>query len=257
MSSPDPQAVNEMFGQIAPRYDAVNRILTGGIDLRWRRAMVRRVTKENPSMVIDLATGSGDVAFALRRSLPETCQIVALDFCRPMLDQAIKRQARKPEQSAISFRQGDILQLPLDDSSSDAVTISFGLRNLADRSRGLSEMKRILRPGGQLVILEFTQPKAWIRPFYFFYLRRILPFVAGLLSGSFSAYRYLNNSIEGFPDRERISHELTEAGFHVEEARPMSGGIVCLHRARKPEAPTPSADQEFRTDAVGEEKSLG
>ncbi|MCH8539339.1 MAG: bifunctional demethylmenaquinone methyltransferase/2-methoxy-6-polyprenyl-1,4-benzoquinol methylase UbiE [Opitutales bacterium] len=236
MSAPDPQAVNAMFARIAPRYDLVNRILTGGIDLYWRKLLTRRVAALHPRSVVDLATGSGDVAFALRRTLPGDCSVIGIDFCQPMLDQAMRRQDKKKVEPPIAFRQGDILQLDLEDQSADAVTISFGLRNLADRARGLAEIRRVLRPGGELIILEFTQPYRFIRPFYFFYLRRILPYLAGFLSGDLSAYRYLNQSIEAFPDREEISEELKTAGFLVKEATPLTGGIVCLHRGQSPES---------------------
>ncbi|MCH8475918.1 MAG: bifunctional demethylmenaquinone methyltransferase/2-methoxy-6-polyprenyl-1,4-benzoquinol methylase UbiE [Opitutales bacterium] len=240
MSSPDPQAVNAMFARIAPRYDLVNRVLTGGIDLYWRKLLTRRVAALSPQHVVDLATGSGDVAFALRRTLPRECSVMGLDFCQPMLDQANNRQERKKTDPPIVFRQGDILNLELEDQSADAVTISFGLRNLADRPRGLAEIRRILRPGGELIILEFTQPYRLIRPFYFFYLRRILPYLAGILSGDLSAYRYLNQSIEAFPNREEISEELKAAGFQVREATPLTGGIVCLHRGQVPPNANPS-----------------
>ena len=222
-----------MFARIAPRYDLVNRILTGGIDLYWRNLLTRRVAARKPKAVVDLATGSGDVAFALQKKLGPDCALTGIDFCQPMLDQALKRQEKKNSQNPIVFRQGDILKLEVETESIDVVTISFGLRNLADRAQGLAEIHRILRPGGELVILEFTQPYRWLRPFYFFYLRRILPYLAGFLSGDLSAYRYLNKSIEAFPDRAEISAELKSAGFVVEEARPLTGGIVCLHRGLK------------------------
>lgn len=233
MSQPDPVAVNAMFGRIAPSYDRVNRILTGGIDLWWRRQLVRAVARHKPDQVVDLATGSGDVAFALRRHLPDSCAITGLDFCAPMLAQAKERQNRKTVTSPIEFIEGDILNLPLPDGSVDVATISFGLRNLSSRPRGLEEIRRILKPGhGHLLVLEFTQPAGWIRPWYFFYLRRILPRLAGWISGDRAAYQYLNTSIEGFPPAEQISRELTDAGFTVQFARPMTGAIVCLHSAK-------------------------
>ncbi len=233
-SAPDPEAVSAMFGRIAGRYDLVNHLLTGGIDIRWRRALVRAVKAASPSIAVDLATGSGDVAFALRRALPGEAEIIGLDFCRPMLDKAEEKKAAagKAVQN-LSFGFGDILDLPLPDDHADAVTISFGLRNLADRACGLGEMRRILKKGGHLFILEFTQPARWIRPFYFPYLRHILPQLAGRISGDVSAYRYLNTSIEGFPSKESITREIEEAGFQDVRVRPMTGSIVTLHQATK------------------------
>src|SRR5687767_5571546 len=136
---PDPVAVNSMFGRIAHRYDIANLLLSCGIDSLWRRELVAAVSRHPPAAILDLATGSGDVAFALSKKLPASTTITGMDFCQPMLDQALKRQAAAdPKQySNVMFRQGDGLALPLPDESQDAVTISFGLRNLADRNRGL------------------------------------------------------------------------------------------------------------------------
>jgi demethylmenaquinone methyltransferase/2-methoxy-6-polyprenyl-1,4-benzoquinol methylase len=149
-----------MFGRIARRYDAANFVLSGGIDTWWRKRLVAAVRAAAPHDVLDLATGSGDVAFALSRELPAATKIVGMDFCQPMLDQAVakKKAAGARAFDNITFRQGDGLALPSPDASFDAVTISFGLRNLADRACGLREMHRVLRPGGRLVVLEFSQP---------------------------------------------------------------------------------------------------
>ncbi len=231
-AGPDPAAVSGMFGRIAGRYDLVNHLLTGGIDVWWRRNLVRAVTASNPSRVVDLATGSGDVAFALRRALTDEVEIVGLDFCRPMLEEAEKKKQRRASCPNLNFAFGDILELPLDDGSADAVTISFGLRNLANRAKGLREMRRCLKPDtGRLFVLEFTQPARWIRPFYFPYLRHVLPCLAGWISGDVAAYRYLNTSIEGFPPAARITAEIESAGFREVRARSMTGSIVTLHEA--------------------------
>ncbi len=234
---PDPAAVSNMFGRIARRYDLVNHLLTAGIDVRWRNRLVRAVAATSPDRVVDLATGSGDVAFALRRALPAEVDIAGLDFCRPMLDEAERKKNERGGGANLTFTFGDALDLPLPDAGTDAVTIAFGLRNLADRARGLREMHRVLRPGrGHLFILEFTQPARWIRPFYFPYLRHVLPRLAGCVSGDQAAYRYLNTSIEGFPSRESISREIEAAGFEDVRCQPMTGSIVTLHQARKSSA---------------------
>jgi demethylmenaquinone methyltransferase / 2-methoxy-6-polyprenyl-1,4-benzoquinol methylase len=232
---PDPAAVNSMFGRIARRYDIANFLLCGGIDTWWRRQLVKAVRRHGPRNLLDLATGSGDVAFALSRGLDSSATIVGMDFCQPMLDEAEtkKRAAGSGRFMNVTFRQGDGLALPLDDATFDAVTISFGLRNLADRARGLREIRRVLRPGGNLFVLEFSQPFKWFRPLYYFYLRRILPSIAGLVTGDREAYVYLNNTIGEFPDRDALAAEISAAGFSKVSARPMSLGIVALHEAAK------------------------
>lgn len=226
-----------MFGRIAPRYDLANRLLSGGADIGWRRCLVTAVRFRQPKDVLDLATGSGDVAFALGRALPVGTRILGMDFCQPMLDQAAqKRAAAGPAAFPnLSFQQGDGMALPLPDEAFDAVTIAFGLRNLADRNQGLREMHRVLRPGGRLYVLEFSQPKRWFRPVYFFYLKRILPTLAGWITGDRAAYVYLNDTIASFPGRDALSAEITAAGFARVDATALTLGTVALHEAVKQE----------------------
>lgn len=233
---PDPQAVNSMFGRIATRYDTANRVLSVGIDRWWRRRLVKAVAQHHPGTVLDLATGSGDVAFAIARGIRPTPEITGMDFCQPMLDQAEAKQRAGSHAGAekILFRRGDGLDIPLSANSQDAVTISFGLRNLADRPRGLREMHRVLRPGGRLHVLEFSQPQAWFRPIYYFYLRRVLPGLARLLTGDRDAYLYLGDTIGKFPSKEELTAEIRAAGFGEITATPMTFGIVALHSATKP-----------------------
>ena len=228
---PDPKAVNSMFARIAGRYDAANHLLSGGVDFWWRQRLVRSVHDARPGAVLDLATGSGDVAFALADGLPRGTAITGMDFCQPMLDEAVKKGAANPRWSQIEFRQGDALALPLPDRSYDAVTISFGLRNMADRHQALGEMRRVLRPGGRLFVLEFSQPYFWFRPFYYAYLKLVLPANAAVVTGDRSAYEYLCGSIELFPDRAGITAEILRAGFGSVRAIPLTFGIVALHEA--------------------------
>lgn len=229
---PDPKAVNTMFARIAGRYDLANRLLSGGVDLWWRQRLVRAVHDTRPQAVLDLATGSGDVAFALADGLPPGVSLTGMDFCQPMLDEAVKKRARHPRWTGITFQQGDGMALPLPDATFDVVTVSFGLRNMADRPQALAEMRRVLRPGGMLFILEFSQPFFWFRPFYYAYLKYILPHVAGWVTGDRAAYEYLGGSIEEFPDRVAMSTEIGRAGFSVIHATPLTFGIVALHQAR-------------------------
>ena len=232
---PDSTAVNSMFARIAHRYDFANRLLSGGMDVWWRRRLVAAVRQFHPQIVLDVATGSGDVAFALSRKLPPSTEITGMDFCQPMLDEAEakKMQGGTDIFANVRFAPGDSLALPLADASVDAITISFGLRNLADRARGLREMRRVLRPAGHLFVLEFSQPKAWFRPVYFFYLRKILPWLAGLVTGDRAAYRYLNETIEEFPELAALGNEIYAAGFTSVTARSMTFGIVALHQATR------------------------
>lgn len=221
-----------MFARIAGRYDLANHLLSGGVDFWWRQRLVRAVHDARPAAVLDLATGSGDVAFALADGLPAHVAITGMDFCQPMLDEAVKKRPGSPRWAKIEFRQGDGMALPLADAQFDAVTVSFGLRNMADRHKALSEMRRVLRPGGRLFVLEFSQPFAWFRPFYYAYLKGILPLVAGVVTGDRGAYEYLGGSIEQFPGRDAMSAEILRAGFQRVRATPLTFGIVALHEAQ-------------------------
>ena len=230
---PEGKAVQSMFSGIAGRYDFANHLLSGGVDWYWRLRLVRAVARQGPQRVVDLATGSGDVAFALRQALPPSCSIQGLDFCEPMLDQARQKQARRPLPGRLSFEFGDAMNLPLESQSIDALTIAFGLRNFEDRHRGLREIYRVLNSNkGTLFVLEFSQPVVLIRPFYQFYLRKILPFLARLATGNRSAYDYLGGSIEAFPDKLSLSNEIRAAGFSDVRAIGLTGSIVALHIAK-------------------------
>jgi demethylmenaquinone methyltransferase/2-methoxy-6-polyprenyl-1,4-benzoquinol methylase len=219
-----------MFGRIARRYDVANRLLSMGRDLSWRRRLIAAVLRHSPGDVLDLATGSGDVAFALAGRTGAT-RILGMDFCPPMLAEAERKKARSGRFENVRFAPGDGLALPLADASFDAVTIAFGLRNMADRGRSLAEMRRVLRPGGRLFVLEFSQPRRWFRPFYFLYLERVLPLAAGWITGDRAAYVYLNRTIREFPGREELASEIRAAGFSSVTACGLTLGIVALHEA--------------------------
>jgi|SRR5579859_8085757 len=234
---PDPEAVQSMFGRIAHRYDIANRLLSLGIDTYWRSRLVATVSASEPRNVLDLATGSGDVALALGRKLRASSRIFGLDFCEPMLEQAEARRVSKPERYAgVQFILGDASALPLPDETFDAVTIAFGFRNFANRSRCLSEILRVLRKGGRLYILEFSQPWAAIRPLYTFYMRRFAPALAAVVTGDRKAYEYLATSIESFPDRKALALEIRKEGFAEVRSKALTFGVVALHQARRPAA---------------------
>lgn len=227
---PRAEEVRLMFGRIARRYDLVNRILSLGMCVGWRNALVRAAAARRPRRVADLATGSGDVAFALRTALPPECEVAGYDFCEPLLELARARAAREGT-AGLRFLAGDCLRLPLPDGSVDAVTVAYGVRNLEDRPRGLRELRRVLRPGGAALILEFSQPDRWFAPLHFLQVRLVAPILAALVTGDISAYRYLAVSIAGFPDAEGLSRELREAGFARVRHRRILFGTVALHEA--------------------------
>lgn len=226
---PEGTAVQRMFSGIASRYDLANRILSLGMCVGWREKLVAAAVAARPRRLADLATGSGDVAFALRRELGPDCAVTGYDFCEPMLDVGRARAAR--EGTVLEFKTGDCMALPIADASLDVVTIAYGVRNFEDRARGLRELHRVLRPGGTLLILEFSQPDRWFAPFHFLHVRCVLPIAAGLLTGDFGAYKYLGTSIAGFPDADGLSAELKTAGFGAVGHEKMLFGTVALHRA--------------------------
>ena len=234
MSGPDPVAVEATFSSVAKRYDLANHWLSVGIDFFWRHRLVQLAKQDQPVDVLDLATGSGDVLFALRQGLGDHARLIGLDFCEPMLEQArAKRQKKALGEGGNQFLAGDCLDLPFADESFDLITIAFGLRNLSDRAKGLSEMRRVLRPGGRLIVLEFSQPYLWFRPFYYLYLRGVLPWVARWLTGDRNAYLYLGSSISEFPDRTGLVQEIEQSGFSAVRAHALTFAIVALHEGKK------------------------
>ena len=228
---PEGIKVQGMFSKIASRYDLVNRILSLGLCIGWRNRLIVKAHELKPQKLADLATGSGDVAFALRESLPATCEITGYDFCEPMLDLARARASR--EKVTLNFSTGDCMKLPIADQALDVVTIAYGVRNFENRPQGLQELHRILRPGGSVLILEFSQPQTWFKPFHFLYVQCISPILAGLLTGDFQAYRYLGTSIGNFPNAAGLTDELKAAGFSKVSCETMVFGTVALHIAQR------------------------
>jgi demethylmenaquinone methyltransferase/2-methoxy-6-polyprenyl-1,4-benzoquinol methylase len=234
VSKPEPDSVRATFTRVAHRYDLANHVLSGGIDFSWRKKLVGLANREPCNQILDLATGSGDVAFALQRGLSYKPKITGLDFCEPMLIQARKKRTQlNLDAEKYPFMEGDCLELPFSDHTFDLVTISFGLRNLADREKGLSEMYRVLKPGGRLIVLEFSQPYWWFRPIYYFYLRLILPWLARFVTGDREAYLYLGTSISNFPNRPALCKELEAVGFGKVMSEAMTFSIVSLHYGYK------------------------
>lgn len=213
-----------MFGRIAGRYDLANALLSGGMDWLWRRRAAQVVRGWHPERLLDLATGSGVLAGTLERWIPGV-RIIGADFCLPMLRQA-QRTGRLREMVV-----ADAMALPFADGSFDALTVAFGLRNMPAYLGALREMRRVLRPGGGVLVLDFSVPEGWWRGLYRVYLHRCLPKIAGCLSGDRHAYEYLAESIERFPRGQEMLVLLREAGFAAGRAEPLTGGIVSLYTA--------------------------
>ena len=228
---PEGESVQKMFAGIAGKYDRANHVLSGCVDYYWRQVLLNKARVIKPDVVADLATGSGDVAICLKKGLSPQTKVMGFDFCEPMLNEA--RRKADLERVNIPFSFGDCLSLPLEDESVDLITISFGFRNLEDRETGLKEFKRVLRPGGSLMILEFTQPYFWFAPFYFFYLKNILPTMAKWVTGNSDAYDYLADSIQQFPNRVELADELKQAGFHSVDSQALTMAIVAIHHGIK------------------------
>ena len=219
-----------MFGSIARRYDLANHILSCGADFYWRNRAAQIVANWNPKEIIDLATGTGDLALAIQRKLPES-QIVGADFLPEMLEIANRKGLR---QTIVA----NAMKLPCADSSFDCITVAFGLRNMENCGAALREMARILRKGGHLLILEFSLPRfSILRAAYRFYLHRFLPIVGSLLTRHKDAYAYLGESIEEFPRGEAMVRLLEANGFRNAAARPLSSGIVTIYTAEKQSMP--------------------
>jgi len=213
-----PDAVRGMFDRIAPVYDVMNRVMTAGLDRSWRRLAVEAVIQPG-DRVLDACCGTGDLAVAAER---EGGIVTGLDFSPRMLERA----RRKSE--TVTWIEGDLLELPLEDGSFDAATVGFGVRNVADLEAGLAELQRVLRPGGRLAILEITQPRGVLRPFFSLWFERIVPLLGKVLPGG-KAYTYLPASVRRFPGAEELAALLERQGFEQVRFRLLGGSIVALH----------------------------
>jgi demethylmenaquinone methyltransferase / 2-methoxy-6-polyprenyl-1,4-benzoquinol methylase len=224
--------VREMFGRIAKRYDLLNHILSGNVDRRWRRTVAARVREKlssSSSRVLDVACGTGDLSLTLFEMTG--AEVVGSDFCRPMLEIAASKIPRQ-----IPLVEGDALDLPFRDGSFDVTTIAFGLRNLASVEGGLAELRRILKPGGWVAVLEFSKPSnPVLRPLFGLYFTKVLPVMGGVISGSRNAYAYLPASVQKFPDQQQLSLLMRQAGFEQVQFENLTGGIAALHMGRRPE----------------------
>jgi demethylmenaquinone methyltransferase/2-methoxy-6-polyprenyl-1,4-benzoquinol methylase len=217
-----PDSVRTMFDRIAPVYDLMNRVMTAGLDVRWRRLAAEAAVRSG-DRVLDAACGTGDLAIADVKA--GAGRVTGLDFSEQMLVRARKKSA------SIEWLQGDMLALPFADETFDAATVGFGVRNVENLELGLRELRRVLRPGGRLAILEITQPRGALRPFYSLWFDRVVPLLGKVLPGG-DAYTYLPASVKRFPTAERLAEMLREAGFGDVRFKLMAGSIVALHTGR-------------------------
>jgi demethylmenaquinone methyltransferase/2-methoxy-6-polyprenyl-1,4-benzoquinol methylase len=222
-----------MFSAIAPRYDFLNRLLSAGRDRHWRREAIRATALPPKGRLLDVCTGTADMALEAARRFPEA-RIVGVDFSRAMISIGLAKVERDMLASRISLQVAPAEALPFPDESFDAATVAFGLRNVPDRLRGLREMHRVLRPGGRVVILEFTTPPSPLfRRVYLWYFHRVLPWVGRLVSGHPSAYAYLPASVADFPTPDGLAGWMREAGYSEVSHRLLTGGIVGIHVGKK------------------------
>ena len=222
--SKNPAAVSAMFDDVAHSYDKTNDLLSFGQARLWRSAVRKAISPKAPDRILDIAAGTGTSSVAL---LAEGVSVVAADFSRGMLEEGKKRY---PE---LEFQFADAMKLPFKDAEFDVVTMSFGLRNVENHQVALGEFFRVLKPGGRLVICEFSKVQGVFGPFYRFYLSRILPKISSLLSKSPEAYDYLAESIAAWPDQKQLAKDIEKVGFHNVKFRNLSFGIVALHQAVK------------------------
>ena len=227
------EQVRQMFDAIASAYDFMNRAMTLGIDIWWRRLAVNRLKRLSPARILDVATGTGDFAIQLYKSLHPQ-HITGIDLSQGMLDEARRKVKEKGLEDTISFEQGDCMALPMQDNSFDAVTVAFGVRNFEHLQQGYREMARVLRPGGMLCVLELSTPtNPVIRWFYDIYSLHIIPAIGSMKSGEKSAYRYLPQSIAAVPQGDDMLQLMRDAGLHDTTFKRLTLGVCTIYTATK------------------------
>lgn len=222
-----------MFDGIAPTYDALNHLLSLGIDRGWRRKVVKMAAGNSPRAILDVATGTGDLAIALARKIPEA-HVVGVDISENMLALGREKVARRELDERIVLRAGDAEALGFEEGEFDCVTVAFGVRNFGDIPKGLREMQRVLRPGGSCFVLEFSEPTVPLfSRVYRLYFHSVLPWMGRLISRDRAAYDYLPRSVDAFPAPERFSEMLREAGFTAIRVRKLTFGVAYIYEAEK------------------------
>ena len=229
--------VKEMFRQIAPRYDAMNHLLSLSIDRYWRRQAVKRLRISGDDPILDTCTGTGDLALAIARGTSASVRVVGSDFCRAMLEIAQdKKTSHHDTTGRVQFLEADSQSLPFADNVFQGVTVAFGLRNVADTDLGLREMTRVCLPGGQVMVLEFSRPSLFgLRQLYGFYFRSVLPRVGQCFArNNKSAYQYLPESVGQFPDGQALADRMTAAGLIDVRFTPLTFGVATIYEGTKP-----------------------
>ena len=220
--------VRDMFASIAPRYDVTNRLLTGGIDERWRRRAVRELAPPAGGRILDMCCGTGDLSFHLARTDP-SLRIDGVDFCEPMLDGA-RRRAERDRTAGVRFSEADVMALPFDDGTFDGAIMGFSMRNVVDIVATLREARRVLKPGARFVNLDVSKaPNPLFKRAFDLYFYGLVPLVGGAIGGSKSAYRYLPNSLTNFPGAEALAERFATAGFRKSRFVRLAGGAIAVH----------------------------
>ena len=223
-----------MFDEISPRYDLLNRLLSFGLDVSWRRQLAGFLKGQDGQRVLDVATGTADVLLALLKYNPAVRSGFGIDMADKMLDIGRKKISRSGFDSRILLQHGDANHIPFNDHSFDAVTIAFGIRNMEEPGRVLREMGRVLNPGGRALVLEFSMPRnRGLRAAHLLYLRHAVPALGGVISGNSKAYRYLNQTIETFPCGDDFRALMESGGFKNVTAHPLMGGIATIYCGEK------------------------
>lgn len=231
-TSKDPARIASMFDAIANRYDLLNHVLSAGLDLRWRKRALAALDLTGREVLLDVCTGTADLALGARTGKCSARRVVAVDFAGAMLSRAHAKIRRAGLSRSIALVRGDAMRLPVRDGSCDGVTVAFGIRNVSDPAAACREMRRVLRAGGRLAILEFAMPRQpLVRAVYGFYFRRILPLIGRAISGHDEAYSYLPASVGTFTTPEEFAAQLVLAGFLEVRARPLTLGAVYLYTA--------------------------
>jgi demethylmenaquinone methyltransferase/2-methoxy-6-polyprenyl-1,4-benzoquinol methylase len=230
----DASKVEQMFSRIAPRYDLLNHLLSLGLDIGWRKKVAMETGKINCRRILDVCTGTGDMAIELCRFWTAKAHIDAIDFSPELIEVGKKKVKKANMNERITFREGNAERLPYEDAQFDALTITFGLRNISDRPGALTEFYRVTRPGGCFICLEFSQPaNRLFERVYSFYLMKLVPLVSRILGSDPSAYKYLGNTIRDFPSPSELIRLIESAGWREVTCRRLAGGIVAIHRAVK------------------------
>ena len=231
------QRVRRMFGEIAPRYDLMNHVLSLGIDISWRKRTVRELRLDGTEPILDCCTGTGDLAWLLARRVGSRARVVGTDFCLPMLTRAQRKRPRSLSggTQVVEFLEADTQSLPFREATFQAVTVAFGLRNVEDTELGLREMRRVCRPGGEVAVLEFSQPTLpGFRQFYSAYFKHVLPRIGqSLARNQQDAYDYLPNSVAEFPSGEGLAQLMRSAGLNDVRYIPMTFGIATLYLGQR------------------------